>query len=185
MTTHYDPNDYIPPEPVDPCEGLDGFEEYCPGLSGWHYEEKADEGMVDVCALLVQTNGGSCKDYCESQNRTCMYAYDNKGFGCDAAKDHDNDGIDATSCTQTQANQVCGCSGPDSEAPPDDNHTNGIDANFTHWDIDAFPLQEATILYRSVKYTGSATDLETLKTALNQDPTTGYCTAFATNLKRV
>jgi len=66
MTTHYDPNDYIPPEPVDPCEGLDGFEAYCPGLSGWHYEEKADEGMVDVCALLVQTNGGSCKDYCES-----------------------------------------------------------------------------------------------------------------------
>jgi hypothetical protein len=68
LTTMYDPEEFYhkPEDWDDPCDGLKGFDEECRGLSGWHYTTNADKTSVwDVCAVLVTTNGTTCKDYCE------------------------------------------------------------------------------------------------------------------------
>jgi len=77
MTTMYNPDDYHhePEDWENPCDGIGGYEEECKFLSGWHYKPDSDDySMWDVCAVLVQTNGSTCNNYCEEQGRTCLYA---------------------------------------------------------------------------------------------------------------
>ena len=80
----------------------------------------------EVCNVIVQTNHGTCEDYCASQGLICRHAQDNVGSGCELNHDHhEQQTMSQNGCLQQWNGQVCGC-GP--RKPKDGGHRRQLQA---------------------------------------------------------
>lgn len=64
----------------------------------------------DNCVSLVETNGGSCHDFCESRGRVCVKAMDNKGVCALNVADNAQQTAAQNGCLQQWGDQICVCS---------------------------------------------------------------------------
>lgn len=94
----------------NPCEGLMWYIQECTELSGWHAATNYDKFKDgSACTVLVLTRGSTCKSFCNSQGRDCLYGQDNEGSGCKLNDAHDRQSTSENGCLQRWNNQVCAC----------------------------------------------------------------------------
>ena len=97
------------------CDAVDR-DSYVSVCSGLEFHESIDMSQymaLPVCNVLVNTNGGTCDDYCESQGHVCRHAQDNVNSECTIDENHDRQDTSNNGRNQQWGNQICGCAQED------------------------------------------------------------------------
>ena len=77
---------------IEPCSGFDGYIMKC---------EEPDWAGSNMCMVLVNTNGGTCNNYCEDQGSVCVKGVDNADNGCSRSN--------IEGCGMSYYDQICVC----------------------------------------------------------------------------
>ena len=92
---------------------MTGFHQKCSNSkSSWAVSVGVGMGH-DGCEVHVFTTGGTCAQYCKSQNKKCIGGQDNRhqagDNGCVLDPNHSRQSEAADGCNQSWNDQVCIC----------------------------------------------------------------------------
>lgn len=101
--------------PAGDCDQLTGYAQKCNGVSGW--DSSINNAEPFGCTMLVNTNYGTCGEYCTGQGTTCLQGQDNVGSSCTLDANHGRQTTANNGCDQKWNNQVCVCACAPTPAP--------------------------------------------------------------------